>query len=100
MKKQLIIRILGAGLPVYDVTFGEIRDGQFAPLDLGDLPPNILSCVILSSLLGTQAYVQSSRLRELIARAIPYVDEVSFYPNFIVLSFADDYGTEKEENEE
>lgn len=100
MKKQLIIRILGAGIPVYDVAFGEIRDGQFAPLDFDGLFPDILDCIVLSGLLGTQAYVQSSHLRELIACAMPYVDEVSFYPNFIVLSFADDYGTEKKENEE
>lgn len=99
MKKQLIIRILGNGIPVYDVTFGEIRDGQFAPLDLSGLSPDILDCIVLSGLLGTRAYVQSSHLRELIACAMPYVDEVSFYPNFIVLSFDDDYGTEKEENE-
>ena len=33
MKKQLIIRLLGANLPVYDVAYGEIRDGQFTPLD-------------------------------------------------------------------
>lgn len=99
MKKQLIIRILGAGIPVYDVTFGEICDGQFAPLDLNGLSPDILDCIVLSDLLGTRAYVQSSRLRELIVCAMPYVGEVSFYPNFIVLSFDDDYGTEKEENE-
>lgn len=99
MKKQLIIRIFNAGIPVYDVAFGEIRDGQFAPLDLGGLTPDILNCVVLSDLLGTQAYVRSSHLRELIVCAMPYVAEVSFYPNFIVLSFADDYGTEKKEDE-
>ena len=99
MKKQLIIRILDAGIPVYGIAFGEIRDGQFVPLDPGDLSPDILDCVVLSNLLGTQAYVESSRLRELIACAMPYVGEVSFYPNFIVLSFADDYGTEKKEDE-
>ena len=99
MKKQLIIRILGAGIPVYDVAFGEIRDGQFAPLGFDGLSLDILDCVVLSGLLGTQAYVQASHLRELIACAMPYVDEISFYPNFIVLSFTDDYGTEKKENE-
>jgi len=99
MKKQLIIRIFGAGIPVYDVAFGEIRDGQFTPLDSGDLSLDILDCIVLSDLLGTHAYVQASRLRELIACVMPYVDEVSFYPNFIVLSFTDDYGTEKKENE-
>lgn len=99
MKKQLIIRIFGAGIPVYDVAYGEISDGQFVPLDPAHLCPDIFGCIVLSDLLGTQAYVQASRLRELIACAMPYVDEVSFYPNFIVLSFADDYGTEKKENE-
>nr|DAI54477.1 MAG TPA: hypothetical protein [Microviridae sp.] len=100
MKKQLIIRILAAGIPVYDVAYGEIRDGQFTPTDLVDLPADILDCIVLSDFLGTQAYVQASHLRELIACAVPYADEVSFYPNFIVLSFVDGYGTEKKEDEE
>lgn len=100
MKKQLIIRILGAGIPAYDVAYGEIRDGQFVSLDPADLTSEVLDCIVSSDLLGTRAYVQASHLRELIACAMPYVDEISFYPNFIVLSFVDDYGTEKKENEE
>ena len=32
MKKQLIIRTFGAGIPVYDVAYGEIRDGQLASI--------------------------------------------------------------------
>lgn len=100
MNKQLIIRIFGAGIPVYDVAFGKIRDGQFVPLDFSGLSPDILDCIVLSGLLGTQAYVQSSHLRELISCAMPYVDNVSFYPNFIVLSFTEEYGTEEKEDEE
>ena len=100
MKKQLIIRILGAGIPVYDVAYGEIRDGQFAPLDPAYLSSDILDCIVPSDFLGTQAYVQASHLRELIACAMPYVEGISFYPNFIVLSLVNDYGTEKEENKE
>lgn len=100
MKKQLIIRILGAGIPVYDVAYGEIRDGQFTPLDPANLPSIILDCIVLSDFLGTQAYVQASHFRELIACAMPYVDGISFYPNFIVLSFVDDYGTETKKDEE
>lgn len=99
MKKQLIIRILGAGIPVYDVTYGEIRDGRFTPTDFVGLSADILDCIVLSGLLGTQAYVQASHLRELIACAMPCVDEVSFYPNFIVLSFVDGYGTEEKKDE-
>lgn len=98
MKKQLIIRILGTGIPVYDVAFGEIRDGQFVPLDPTDLTPDVLDRIVPSDFLGTQAYVQASHLRELIACVMPYVDEVSFYPNFIVLSFTDDYGTEEKKD--
>lgn len=100
MKKQLIIRILGAGIPVYDVAYGEIRDGQFVSLDPACLTSEVLDCIVLSDVLGTRAYVQASHLRELIACAMPYVDEISFYPNFIVLSLVDDYGTEEKENEE
>jgi len=100
MKKQLIIRILGAGIPVYDAAYGEIHDGQFTPVDPANLSPDILDCIVLSDFLGTQAYVQASHLRELIACAMPYVDGISLYPNFIVLSFADNYGTEKKEDKE
>lgn len=100
MKKQLIIRILSSGVPVYDVVYGEIRDGQFVSLDPAHLTPDVLNCIIPSDLLGTQAYVQASHLRELIACAVPYVDGISFYPNFIVLSLVDDYGTEEEEDKE
>lgn len=100
MKKQLIIRILGAGIPVYDVVYGEVRDGQFTPCSFVDLSADILDCIVLSDFLGTLAYVQASHLRELIACAMPYVDEISFYSNFIVLSFVDDYGPEKKKDKE
>lgn len=100
MKKQLVIRILGAGVPVYDVAYGEIRDGQFTPLDPKRLTPDVLDCIIPSDFFGTQAYIHALHLRDLIACVVPYVDGISLYPNFIVLSLVDDYGTEKEENEE
>lgn len=100
MKKQLIIRIVGAGIPVYDVAYGEIRDGQFVPLNPSDLPSDILHCIVVSDFLGTQAYVRASHLLELITCATSHVDGISFYPNFIVLSFADDHGTKKEKNKE
>lgn len=99
MKKQLIIRVLGAGIPVYDVAYGEIRDGQFIPLDPKDLTPDILNRIVLSDLLGTQAYVHADHLRDLIACAVLRIDGISFYPNFIVLSFVDGYGTKKKEDE-
>lgn len=99
MKKQLIIRILGAGIPVYDVAYGEIRDGQFTPLDPGDLTPDILNRIVPSDFLGTQAYIHADHLHELIARLVDRVDGISFYPNFIVFSFVDGYGTEKKEDE-
>ena len=67
MKKQPIIRILGAGVPVYDVAYGELRDGQFVSLDPAYLTSEILDCIVPSDFLGTQAYVQASHLRELIA---------------------------------
>lgn len=99
MKKQLIIRILGAGIPVYDVAYGEICDGQFTSLDPKNLTSDILSRIVLSDLLGTQAYVHAKDLLDLIALSIPYVDGISFYPNFIVLSFFDGYGTEEKKDE-
>lgn len=100
MKKQLVIRILGAGIPVYDVAYGEIRDGQFVLLDPKDLTPDILNRIVPSDFLGTRAYVHAEHLYELVARLIPHVDGISFCSNFIVFSFADGYGTEKKEDEE
>jgi len=100
MEKKLVIRILGAGIPVYDVAYGEIRDGQFTPLDPKDLTPDILNRIVPSDFLGTQAYVHAEHLCELTACLMPHVDGISLHPNFIVFSFVDGYGTEKKKDEE
>ena len=62
---QIIIRILGAGIPVFDFTIGEVVEGQFKVADdLKDCVARSLSTIAeyitFDTLLGTQAYVTAS----------------------------------------
>lgn len=95
--KQFVIRILGPQLPVFDFVYGEISGGQFVPLDIESAPPAIRSCVRVSTLLGTQAYVKSSKLGRLIKALLDVCPEVSFYPNYIVFSIPDHEKSQKTE---
>lgn len=87
--KQIVIRILGPQLPVFDFVYGEISKGQFVPHDVDSLPLTIRSCVHVSDLLGTQAYVEVSKLGDLFKVLLDFFPEVSFYPNFIVFTSPD-----------
>lgn len=93
--RQVVIRILGSQLPVFDVVYGEISEGHFVPCDVDLLPSNIRSCIHVSDLLGTQAYVECSKLatlfRALFDNDVNNDVEVAFYPNFIVFTVPD-YG--------
>ena len=95
--KQIVIRSIAPGLPVFDFSYGEITDGQFHSFDVSDLSIDLLPFIQISNLLGTQAYICGSNLRDFFACAIPYVSDIAYYDRFIVLSLNPDYGTEKEE---
>ena len=90
---QIIIRILGAGIPVFDFVAGEIVDGQFKAFE--DLQPNLekvdsrlTSAIHFDSLLGTQAYVDATHLHVVVSyiTSNPYFAGMQFYPNFIVFN--------------
>ena len=101
---QIVIRILGAGIPVYDFTVGEIVDGQFKVV------PNFKDCVTrrfpaiaeyvtFDTLLGTDAYIASANLGK-VARLIishPHFFGMRFYPNFVVFSLDDDEPTKEKD---
>ena len=87
--KQIVIRILGPQLRVFDFAYGEISEGSFVPLDVNDLPVDVSSLVHVDSILGTQAYVEDSNLADLFKVLLDFDPVISIYPNFIVFTFAD-----------
>lgn len=98
--KQVIIRIVGPQLPVYDVAFGRIKDGHFIPapvMEINDFldPDTYGDYLTVSHLLGGQAFVTSDHMASMVKALSQDADSVLFYPNFIVFGYV-----EKEENAE
>ena len=101
---QIIIRILGAGIPVFDFLAGEIVDGQFKAFE--DLRPNLAnvdtrlaSVIHFDSLLGTQAYVDAAHLHVVVSyiASSPRFVSMQFYPNFIVFNLDCDEQTKEKD---
>lgn len=93
---QIIIRILSAGIPVFDFTAGEIADGQFKPFaelqaTIEQRFPAIVDLVAFNDLLGTQAYLKPYSLGALttLVTAHPNFAGMQFYPNFLVFNLED-----------
>lgn len=101
---QTIIRILGAGVPVFDFTIGEIVEGQFKTVDdLKDYVarklPTIAEYITFDTLLGTQAYITSANLGK-VAKLItnhPHFASMQFYPNFVVFNLNYDEPTKEKD---
>lgn len=91
--RQIVIRILAPQVPVFDFAFGEIVDGQFQHADCCCLPADILEHVQVSSLLGTQAFVESAHVSALVSAILNAGAEMSIYPNFIVFSLPEGYAS-------
>ena len=100
MKKALAFRFLSHRLPVHDVQYGQLLDGQFQPFDdmcdelFHDLPFVLTSCVC-SDVLGTQILLKAKYFGTVLYSlylldAKPAVD-VEIFPSFIVfhLEFKD-----------
>lgn len=101
---QIIIRILGAGIPVFDFVAGETAEGQFNVFkDLEDCVirkiPSISKYVTFDTLLGTQAYVASANLGKVVRLVTkhPHFAGMRFYPNFIVFMLNDDEPTKEKD---
>lgn len=101
---QIIIRILGAGIPVFDFTAGEIADGQFKPFT--ELQATIerhfsalAGLVAFDDLLGTQAYLKPGTLGALTALITAHPDfaGMQFYPNFLVFNLKDHVETKEKD---
>lgn len=97
---QIVIRILAPQISVFDFVFGQVIDGQFKPGDCNDLPAEILDCVDVSNLLGTQAFVKSTRVSVLTRKILAAGADMLIYPNFIVFNLPENYVTEEKENKE
>lgn len=100
---QIIIRILGAGIPVFDFVAGEIVEGQFKafqalPSVIEERFPALADLVTFDELLGTQAYLKPYSLGAAVAliTAHPKFAGMQFYPNFLVFNIKDHVETEKE----
>lgn len=101
---QIIIRILGAGIPVFDFTIGEVVEGQFKTADdLKDWVAQRFSTVVkyvtFDTLLGTRAYVTAANLDKVVKVIAnhPYFDGMQFYPNFIVFNINQHVETKEED---
>ena len=101
---QIIIRILGAGVPVFDFTAGEIAEGQFKPFtELQSAIelrfPALADLVAFDDLLGTQAYLKPYSLGAAVAliTAHPGFGGMQFYPNFLVFNIEDHVETKEKD---
>lgn len=101
---QIVIRILGAGIPVFDFTAGEIVEGQFKPFTelqsaIERHLPALADLVAFDDLLGTQAYLKPYSLGAAVAliTAHPRFAGMQFYPNFIIFNL-EDYAETKEKD--
>lgn len=101
---QIIIRILGAGIPVFDFTAGEIAEGQFKPFTglqstIEQYFPALADLVVFDDLLGTQAYLKPHSLGAAAALITthPCFAGMQFYPNFIIFNIEDHVETKKED---
>lgn len=89
---QIIIRIIGAGIPVFDVVAGELVDGHFRVFD--DMRERVSSFlrvddfVTFDTILGGRAYVHSKNLAKLISAlaVFPGIESMQFFPNFLVFN--------------
>lgn len=101
MKTQLVVRILGPRVPVFDVVAGTVGDdGSFHPCDMTQIHAPFLKSVTVDSLLGTQAYIKSSDLATLFRDIMDVVDDVSFFPEFIVFNLKVEYESKAKTSEE
>lgn len=103
---QIIIRILGAGIPVFDFVAGEVNEGQFKAFSGSDLHDHIVktlpaleNLVVFDDLLGTQAYLKPYSLGSATAfiTAHPRFSGMQFYPNFIVFNIEDHVETKEKD---
>lgn len=101
---QIIVRILGAGIPVFDFTIGEVVEGQFKTVDnLEDCVTRkfstIAEYVVFDTLLGTQAYITSANLGKVVRFITnhPHFAGMQFYPNFVVFNLNNDEPTKEKD---
>lgn len=101
---QIIIRILGAGIPVFDFVAGEIIDGQFKAFEnprssLEKIDDRLVSAIHFDSLLGTQAYVDAEHLHVVVSRIASnsHFSGMQFYPNFVVFNLDCDEQTKEKD---
>lgn len=101
---QILIRILGSGIPVFDFVAGTIVDGQFKAFEdlrsnLEKVDTRLTSAINFDSLLGTLAYVDAAHLHVVVSciASNPHFTGMQLYPNFVVFNLdCDDQTKEKD----
>lgn len=103
--KQIVIRILGPQIPVFDVLTGTIDEGQFVPDNsVEDVLDDLLgtdsaSLVHYDTMLGGQAFIVADNLCSFVdvITSNPYCTGMEYYPNFLVFKF-ECYGSKEEKD--
>lgn len=101
---QIIIRILGPGIPAFDLVAGSVKDGQFVAFEdlrsnLEKIDSRLPSAIHFDSLLGTQAYVDAAHLHVVVSciASHPHFASMQFYPNFAVFNLNCDEQTKEKD---
>lgn len=97
---QIVLRVIAPQVTVLDFTFGRIVDGQFQLEDFDLLPEDIHVLFHPSDLLGTRAYISSSKISALAYALLGAGASMAIYPNFVVFNLPEDYVSKKEEDAE
>lgn len=95
---QVLIRILGPQLAVFDFIYGQIVDGSFQTKDVCALPCDITDHVQVSDLLGTQAFVKADQLNSVTAALLESGAAMALYPNFLAFTLPENYVPKKEKD--
>lgn len=101
---QILIRILGAGIPAFDFVAGEVVDGQFKAFEdlrsnLEKVDARLPSAIHFDSLLGTLAYVDVAHLHVVVSyiASNPHFTGMRLYPNFVVFNLDCDEQTKEKD---
>lgn len=101
---QIIIRILGTGIPVFDFVAGKVADGQFKAFEdlrssLEKIDDRLASAIHFDSLLGTQAYVDAAHLHVVVSyiASNSHFAGMQLYPNFVVFNLDCDEQTKEKD---
>lgn len=93
--KQLVLRLLTPECRVYSVNYGEIKDGQFVPVDIDQAPIEVAESVVVSEVLGSSGYIPKACVAAFIRSLGDKFGSIELFPNFLVIGIYE--SSEKED---